>query len=223
MSRSALRKARRSPRQRRSAEAARQLILEAAARQFRAGGPEAIRLQEIAARVGIAHPTILHHFGSREGLIEALVVHALQGFQAEILAGWPSESVPDVEGVLARFYRMAEESGTARLLAWLILSGRELGGFRAGILRPLAERVQAGRTRARRRAGLPPPDFGDTLFASVLLAVTVFGDVLFGALIRRGLGLPDDAVTTRQFRAWIERLLSALAVPAPAGSKRSRR
>lgn len=173
--------------------------------------------------MGMSHPAILHHFGSREGLIEALVVHALQGFQAEILAGWPSETVPDIEGVLARFYRMAEEGGTARLLAWLILSGRELGEFRSGIIGPLAERMHAGRQRANRCAGLPAPRLADTRFAALFMAVAVFGDALFGPLIRRGLGLPDDAPTARQFRAWVERRIRALAVPATARRVRARR
>jgi len=36
-------------------------------------------LQEIAADVGVSHSTILHHFGSREALVEAVVTRALDG------------------------------------------------------------------------------------------------------------------------------------------------
>ncbi|MGH7960445.1 MAG: helix-turn-helix domain-containing protein, partial [Candidatus Binatia bacterium] len=63
-------------RRRRTAEEARRLILEAAEKRLITGGPEAIRLQDIAAEVGMAHAVISHHFGNREGLMEALTRHA---------------------------------------------------------------------------------------------------------------------------------------------------
>lgn len=41
------------------------------------------------------------------------------------------------------------------------------------------------------------------------------GDALFGPLLRRGMGLPDEA-GGRQFRAWLLRFLTGLVfVPAP--------
>ncbi len=187
---------------RRTAEVARRQILEAAERRLIAGGPEAIRLQDIARDVGISHPGVLHHFGSREGLIEALVLHGLQGFQAEVVAGWPSEQVPDVEGFFERFHRMAAKRGYARLLAGLILSGRELRALRPGILRPLVERMHAGRVRANLRVGYPAGEFDDTLFVAVLFATLLFGDALFGPLMRRSLGLGGEAAAGR-FQRWL--------------------
>ena len=65
-----------APRRRRSAQVARREILDAAQQRLSQGGPDAIRLQEIANDVAISHPTILHHFGSRDGLIRALDVRA---------------------------------------------------------------------------------------------------------------------------------------------------
>ena len=55
---------------RRTAEDARAAILDAAERRLGATGPGGIRLQEVAADVGVSHSTVLHHFGSREGLVE---------------------------------------------------------------------------------------------------------------------------------------------------------
>jgi AcrR family transcriptional regulator len=212
----------RSPtrRRRRTAEEARQQILDAAERRLIAGGPEAIRLQDVAADVGLSHPAILHHFGSREGLIEALVAHGMRGFQAQILAGWPSELVPDVAGAFERFYSMAEARGYARLLAWLILSGRGSKGLRAGLLRPLVERMHAGRVRANQRAGQPAGDFEDTVFMAVLFATTVFGDALFGPLTRRSMGLRGAAADARRFRRWLIDLVLGRAGGAPLGGSR---
>jgi AcrR family transcriptional regulator len=206
----------RRPRRRRPAAEARRLILEAAEKRLIRGGPEAIRLQDVAADVGISHPAVLHHFGSREGLIEALVVHGMQGFQAQILAGWPSEKVPDMEGAFERFHAMAAKRGYARLLAWLILSGRELRRLRRGILRPMVERIHAGRVRADLRAGRTPADFEDTLFVTVLFATTLFGDALFGPLTRTTMGLGGDAATARRFRRWLVECMTQRAAPRPA-------
>jgi len=191
---------------RRTASATRQLILNAAEQRLIIGGPEAIRLKEIAADVGISHPAILHHFGSREGMVEALLVHAMRGLQAEVMAGWPSEKVPDIEGGLERFSHLAAKCGYARLFAWSILSGRKLSALKRGIARPAAELVHAGRVRTDAQAGRASPDIEDTLFAVVLFAITVFGDALYGPLLRRSVSLGDDADTGRRFRAWAARV-----------------
>src|SRR5271170_456178 len=73
------------PRKRRTAEEARTAILDAAERQLVASGPAGIRLQEVAADVGLSHPTVLHHFGSREGLVEAVVARALDSLHVGLL------------------------------------------------------------------------------------------------------------------------------------------
>ncbi len=48
------------------------MILEAAQASIARSGPAGLRLQEVAEAAGVSHPTILHHFESREGLIRAL-------------------------------------------------------------------------------------------------------------------------------------------------------
>ena len=81
-------------RRRRTAAEARAEILDAAEARLREGGPEAMRLQEIAADVGISHPTILHHFQSRDGLVRALglrITERLVNDLLEALADGPAE------------------------------------------------------------------------------------------------------------------------------------
>src|SRR5450432_3158548 len=56
-------------RRRRTSDEARAAILDAAERRLVSSGPAGIRLQEVAADVGVSHPTVLHHFGSREALV----------------------------------------------------------------------------------------------------------------------------------------------------------
>ena len=55
-------------RRRRTKEEARDEILSAAAKRLLDDGPDALRIADVAADVGMSHPTLLHHVGSREQL-----------------------------------------------------------------------------------------------------------------------------------------------------------
>jgi len=202
-------------RRRRSAAETRSAILEAAERRLLDGGPDAIRLQEIAAAAGISHPAILHHFGSREGLVEAMVLRGIAGLQAQFLAGWPSAKEPDVEGVLERFYEVASHRGMARMLAWLILSGQSYRTMKTGLLKPAAERMHAGRVRRAQRDRRRPPELEDSLFAATHLFILVLGDSLFGPSIRRAMGLGSGPDSTRRFRRWLGKVIERMASPGP--------
>jgi AcrR family transcriptional regulator len=185
----------------------------AAERRLLDGGPDAIRLQEIAADAGISHPAILHHFGSREGLVEAMVLRGIAGLQAQFLAGWPSAKEPDIEGVLERFYEVASHRGMARMLAWLILSGQSYRTMKPALLKPAAERMHAGRVRRAHRDGRRPPELEDSLFAATHLFILVLGDSLFGPSIRRAMGLGSGAESTRRFRVWLSKVIERMASP----------
>ena len=79
-------KAPKKKRIRRTPEDAQADILDAAeAVMSKGGGPAALRLADVAHQAGVSHPTILHHFGSREGL-----VHAINKRAFEKLAGLPA-------------------------------------------------------------------------------------------------------------------------------------
>jgi AcrR family transcriptional regulator len=197
-------------RRRRSAAETRSAILEAAERRLLGGGPEAIRLQEIAADAGISHPAILHHFGSREGLVEAMVLRGITNLQAQFLEGWPSAKEPDIEGVLDRFYEVASRRGIARMLAWLILSGQGNRTMTPGVFKPAAERMHAGRVRRALNQGRRSPELEETLFAATLLFILVLGDSLFGPSVRRAIGLGSGADSTRRYRRWLSKTVEAV-------------
>jgi len=205
-------------RRRRSAAETHNAILEAAERRLLDRGPDAIRLQEIAADAGISHPAIIHHFGSREGLVEAMVSRGIAGLQAQFLEGWPSAKEPDIEGVLERFYEVASRRGMARMLAWLILSGQSHRTLTAGVLKPAAEKMHAGRVRRSQREGRPTPELEETMFAATYLFILVLGDSLFGPSIRRAMGLGSGPGSTRRFRSWLRKLIEQMEsrVKAPA-------
>ncbi|MBO6753542.1 MAG: helix-turn-helix transcriptional regulator [Spongiibacter sp.] len=82
---------------RRTKEEAQRVILDAAEERLANGGPEALRLQDIAADVGISHPAILHHFESRDGLVLALSLRTLSNLREGLI-----ELLKDI-GVLGIF------------------------------------------------------------------------------------------------------------------------
>ena len=194
----------------RDAASTRSAILRAAEQRLIDGGPEAIRLEKIAADAGVSHPAILHHFGSREGLVEAMVLDGLRRLQEQILEGWPSTKEPDVEGTFERFYEIASRHGVARILAGLILMGRDFVAMAPDVFRPAAERLHAGRVRRAQRDGTRMPELEDSLFAATFLVILVLGDSLFGDSVRRAIGLRSKD-SAANFRRWLIKVVERMS------------
>jgi TetR/AcrR family transcriptional regulator len=64
------------------AESSQARILEAARGEFAQRGFPAARLQDIAERAGIKHPTLLYHFGTKERLYAAVIEQAMEDWAA---------------------------------------------------------------------------------------------------------------------------------------------
>src|SRR6266852_225455 len=105
---------------RRTAEEAKSMILDAAEKRLRELGPGGIKLQELAADVGVSHPAILHHFGSRDGLVEAVVRRALDTLREAILEEVRQQMTREVDipSILDAVFGILAERGHARLVAW---------------------------------------------------------------------------------------------------------
>jgi len=197
---------RRGKRQRRTPEEARRLILEAAQALIVTTGPEGLRLQDIAAAAGISHPLILHHFGSREGLVRALTRQAVAELRDKLVAAMASSEY-SVEKQLDRLFN-AFRDGLAQRLAWLATvdpgSGTEGNQL---IMRDIADTLHA------RRVARAPPGVAitrdDTDALIHLVATAAFGDALYGAQLRRSAGLPATSETDRSFRLWLAGLIRA--------------
>ncbi|HZR84016.1 MAG TPA: helix-turn-helix domain-containing protein [Candidatus Binatia bacterium] len=218
--------AKKATRRRRTAEEARHEILAAAQRRLAEGGPEAIRLQDIARDLGIAHPTILHHFESREGLLRALVRSAMSALNDDVLRAIsdPRRSMSS-EAVLERVHETLGESGHARLLAWITLSDRApaAGDNDQQLLRILADATHRRIADDARAAGARAPAREEVDFAVRLIAAAMLGDALMGPVLSRLGGLPDDPSVQRRFRAWLARLLEERFASEEPQRRRSRR
>jgi AcrR family transcriptional regulator len=196
----------RAPRRRRSADEARREILDAAERRLQLSGPATIRLQDIAAEVGISHPAVLHHFGSREALVEAVVERAIHALERELIA---MITVADGEWLdpatlLGRVADTLGARGQARLLAWLVLTGHRPFGSRESrqSWARIAESTHALRLRVAPRGGQPPP-YEDTLFTVILSCLALFGEALAGEAVFDNAGLANDSTARPRFRDWL--------------------
>jgi AcrR family transcriptional regulator len=212
--------AREAKRERRSAESARTRILEAAERKLIEGGPDAVRVQALARELGLTDAAIHHHFGSREGLLEALLRFGgkrLRAAVAEVVAR-DDDGELDVRALVDGLLPVLEGSGYSWLALWLFASGwRDQG---SGLFDDVAAAIDRRRPRRRRTSGAAqPPPGGATApteearFLAAWLALTLMAEPLFGLASRRSVSLAGDAATTKRFRRWIattfERLLES--------------
>ncbi len=214
-------------RRRRTAEEARHAILEAAQRRLAECGPEDIRLQDIAADLGISHPAILHHFGSREALMRELSRHAFEALNDDLVraldqgarhdkdAEESGNASGEVTAWLDQVFETLRDRGHARLLAWGTLTGRLQSGGEdePHLLHDLAQAVQARRASDAARAGRPSPDFEQTVFAVRFVAAALLGDALIGPVLRRSAGVDADSANQERFRRWLAAQVNGLLVP----------
>ena len=197
---------RRGKRLRRTPEEARRLILETAQALIVSTGPEGLRLQDIAAAAGISHPLILHHFGSREGLVRALTRQAVAELRDKLVAAMASTEY-SIEQQLDRVFD-AFRDGLAQRLAWLATV--DPGGGTEGtqlIIRDIADTLHARRIAMASPGAAISRDDTDALIH--LVATSAFGDALYGAQLHRSAGLPATSETDRSFRQWLAALIRA--------------
>ncbi|HME71186.1 MAG TPA: helix-turn-helix domain-containing protein [Myxococcota bacterium] len=200
-------RSRKGTRRRRPAEEAQRAILDAAEQRLLAAGPDALRLQDVAADVGVSHPAILHHFGSREGLMQAVTARALATLEADLVRRL-ADPTDDVDGaaLLDRVFETLGDRGHARLVAWLVLTGLGDVPPAAGVrvVRAVADLVHARRIAAGRAT---KADFEDSLFTIMLAATALFGDAIVGPQVRASAGLAQDRDADQRFRLWLAELL----------------
>jgi AcrR family transcriptional regulator len=219
-------------RTRRASGDVRDAILDAAEMRVRQAGPGAIRLQEVAAEVGVSHPAVLHHFGSREGLVHAVVDRAIRRLQDDLaralarqLGGKRRGREPDGGAELfQRVFEVLFDEGHARLMAWLLLSGFDpfaTAEARAGWAH-IAELTHARRVASAGAGSRREPSYEDTRFTIVLSALALFGQAIAGRVTFELAGLEGRGID-RRFREWLAEMLAThMKAPSPLRAPRRR-
>ncbi len=195
------------PRRRRTAEVARAAILDAAERRLVTSGPAGIRLQEVAADVGVSHPTVLHHFGSREELVREVCERRYAHIRADVVAamlgatGGPAlvgHMLDSVSGVL-------HTTGHARVVMWLALEGVLQKGEDGPRLVDVGRAAHELRLRQRHES---PAPLEDTLHVVALSTLVLVAEAVLGPIILGDLGLGTTAAAGARFRSWLAQLLA---------------
>ena len=195
------------PRRRRDAASARAAILDATERHLVLAGPSGIRLQEVAADAGVSHPTVLHHFGTREGLVKAVITRSLAAINARLVEAI-SQSTGDAAQVavmLDGVYDALAQDGRARVVMWLALEGQRIeGDARLSAVVEATHALRKAKHTAKRRA----PSREDTAHLVVLAALTLVGAAVMGPALLENAGLSEEPAAERRFRGWLARLLA---------------
>jgi AcrR family transcriptional regulator len=205
-------------RRRRTAEEARTEILDAAERRLVASGPAGIRLQEVAADVGISHPAVLHHFGSREALVNDVCERRFSAIHEDLVRALASSAggADDIGKILESVFRALEGSGHGRVVFWLAL---ENVLRRHDELRLREVSLATHELRARKRSGKVPP-LEDTTHVIVLATFALLAESVIGTKILRDAGLGEDRAAGTRFRTWLAELLSNHLLNGPAANPR---
>jgi len=193
------------PRVRRSADEARTAIMDATERRLVAGGTAGIRLQDVAGDVGIAHPTILHHFGSRERLVAAVVQRRVEAMNAEVLAAVAAGPTDDLIGsVLARLFDAFDRGGHARVVAFMALEGQANPALEG--IWPLV--------RALHDSGVAP-DRARAELVVLLVTYALFGEAIAGPTFRAEPPERPDPKARARFLSGLATLVRSLLAPRP--------
>jgi AcrR family transcriptional regulator len=120
---------------------ARERLLEQVMVHARAGGLGDVSLRALAAAIGTSHRMLLYHFGSREGLVAA-VVDAVEDQQravmAEIATAWAGDPAATMRAFWAELADPAQRESETLFFEAVALALRDRPGA-AGLRRTLVE------------------------------------------------------------------------------------
>ena len=205
-------------RRRRTPDVARAEILDAAEQRLASEGPEGIRLKGIAGDVGLSHSTLLHHFGSRQGLVEALAERTMRGLARDLVEAIRArDPVASAPATLQQVFRTLGDGGHARLLIWRVLTGWTQPGHSLDgtLLRQLIDALHERRATLHRERGAPAPSRSETAFTSLLATFAIIGEAAVGSLVLDGHGA---GMSQAEFRSHlVELVLERLVGDTPGG------
>lgn len=204
---------------RRSKQEARQAILEAAQVILVKDGLDAVRVQRVAADVGVTDAAVHYHFGNHAGLVEALLKHCGKKLVAELRAASPAEEHVDLRAVSRAMKRAYVDGGAARMLMWLKLAGWRPRG--SGMLSGLIASTHAQRVTEATARGAAVPSLTDTKFLLTLLNAVHLAQAIAGDALLRAADAPADAAEQQRFLDWVTARVADLAMTG-ANAPRSR-
>lgn len=191
------------PRRRLDAPAAQKGILDAAEKRLVIGGPAGIRLQDVAKDAGVSHPTVLHHFGSRELLVKAVITRALRNIHEDLVRAIAASTgeLDQLASMLEGVSEALTKSGHARVLLWLALEGHPIDEADVRLTDVVDATHALRKARHSGKSRMPPRT--DTAHTVVLAALALVGAAVMCPTLLGNAGLEDDDAAGKRFRAWL--------------------
>jgi TetR/AcrR family transcriptional regulator len=192
------------------AAAARHALLDAAERGFAERGFAGASTRQIAASAGVSQPLLLHYFGSKRELFDAVLERAVASFDEALAPQWPlpADQVEFfVRGLQVVFDWVGQRPELVRLVSWARLEG----SWRMPESWVAAQQRVAERVREAQRAGVVRAEL------DVDVALLVIDNALKGYWDRRAeylaAGLGGEDLDARYRRTALRMLLPALLEP----------
>jgi AcrR family transcriptional regulator len=195
---------------------ARAVIRDEALRLFAEHGPDAVSVRQVAAAAGVSPGLVIHHFGAKDGLRDAVDAHVLALFGA-MLAELATADLrsPDTAGSLAEAVvrYLPPDSPVPGYLRRLLLAGGDPG---RELVRGLFEASRAA-LEAMCEAGLADRGADPAVRAAILMS-----NDLAVLLLREQLAdvVGEDPLTTAGMTRWGREMLAIytaglMVIPPP--------
>lgn len=201
-------------RQRRTPEAARELILQTAQRLIAERGPDRIGLKEIAQAAGISHALINHYFGSYEALVEETIRAQVRRFRESLLTRIAATREVSPAEWLRATLELYSQPGAGRLMLWAMMTGR-LSGPDAFPRKDQGLRQTADVLEERLRAlvGKLPIERSELEMLLVIALTSVWGYALSREIIWPALGHKQSRELDEKYQDSLSALLLRALTP----------
>jgi AcrR family transcriptional regulator len=177
----------------------RERIVDTALAHFGGRGYEATSLDALAGDLGVTKQAILYWFGSKEGLLDAVVERGAEDLGAALEAAIASApaGLGRLDAVITTMFRFAlRRPALLGLMREVNRLGPDVAGPLARQMRPLIDRATAG-VKAEMDRGTVRP--GDPRFVLLFVYTTVVG-VATEVEVQRALGIEPSTASLRRLR-----------------------
>jgi AcrR family transcriptional regulator len=177
----------------------RERIVDTALAHFGGRGYEATSLDTLAGDLGVTKQAILYWFGSKEGLLDAVVERGAEDLGAALEAAIASApaGLGRLDAVITTMFRFAlRRPALLGLMREVNRLGPEVAGPLARQMRPLIDRATAGVQAEMDRGTVRS---GDPRFVLLFVYTTVVG-VATEVEVQRALGIEPSTASLRRLR-----------------------
>lgn len=189
-----------------SPEDAKNAILDAAESILVEVGPAGLRLSAVAKKAGMAHPNIIHHFGSREGLMQALADRVGERATQRITKAIDNAlNAPEDQRIeaLTHVLETSYQGDEGRAAVWLHLSGAQSS------LQPNMEQIVM-LSHQLRQSYDSSASKENTHRLVLLITLALVGEVVSGDDIKDALGFGNTGQSRAHFKRWLAEILITL-------------